>query len=233
MSRRASSSSSCALWLDAAEQHRLRLQRDPRLAVLEHALGHAARLVGLVADGDELAASAVERALGPQVLGVALAREADHGVGRVEDRLRRAVVALQRHHARRRRELLREVEDVAHRRRAERVDRLRVVADDGDAAAVRLQRAQDRRLQPVGVLVLVDQHVVEARADLRARGAGSPTMLRPVQQQVVVVEDVLRLLRRDVGGEQRLQLALPLRAPREGAPRAPSASGASLLTTRE
>ena len=29
MSRRASSSSSCALWLDAAEEHRLRLERDP------------------------------------------------------------------------------------------------------------------------------------------------------------------------------------------------------------
>ena len=51
----------------------------------------------------------------------------------VEDRLGRAVVALQRDDARGLRELLRKVEDVAHRRAAERVDRLRVVADHRDA----------------------------------------------------------------------------------------------------
>ena len=37
-----------------AEQHRLALEEHPGLAVLEHALGDAARLVGLVADADQL-----------------------------------------------------------------------------------------------------------------------------------------------------------------------------------
>jgi hypothetical protein len=60
------------------------------------------------------------------------------------------------------------VEDVAHLRGAEGIDRLGVVADDGEPAAVRLQAEQDRRLQPVGVLVLVDQHMVEARRHRRA-----------------------------------------------------------------
>ena len=53
--------------------------------------------------------------------------------------------------------------------RAERIDRLRVVADDGQAAAVGLERQQDRGLQAVGVLVFVDQHVIEARDDVAAR----------------------------------------------------------------
>ena len=43
MLRRASSISSCALWLRAAEQHRLRLQRDPGFAVLEDRLDDVAR----------------------------------------------------------------------------------------------------------------------------------------------------------------------------------------------
>ena len=52
------------------------------------------------------------------------------------------------------------------RRGAERVDRLRVVADHGEPLPVGLQRVQDLGLQHVGVLVLVDQHVIEVRADL-------------------------------------------------------------------
>ncbi len=66
------------------------------------------------------------------------------------------------------------IEDVAHGRGAEGIDRLRVVADDGQAAPVGLQRQQDRGLQAVGVLVFVDQHMVEAAADLgRERGSAT------------------------------------------------------------
>ena len=149
----------------APEQHRLRLERHALLALLEHVLGHAARLIGFVADRDEARPRRPDT-LGPQILGEALPREADHRVGGIEDRLRRAIVALERHHARGRRELLRKVEDVAHRRGPKRIDRLRIVADDREAPAIRLHRQQDRRLQPIGVLVLVDEDVVEARADL-------------------------------------------------------------------
>ena len=58
------------------------------------------------------------------------------------------------------------VEDVAHGRGAERIDRLRVVADDGQPASAGLQRQQDRGLQAVGVLIFVDQHMVEPAADV-------------------------------------------------------------------
>ena len=77
-----------------------------------------------------------------------------------------------------------------------------------------LSAEQDRCLQPIGVLVFVDEHVVEALADV-ARERRLRHHVGPVEQQVVVVEDVLRLLRGDVGVEQLRQLALPLRAPRE------------------
>ena len=109
----------------------------------------------------------------------------------------------------------REVEDVAHGRGAERIDRLRVVADDGEAAPVALQRQQDRGLQPVGVLVFVDQHVIEAAADVLGDGRVG-NHLRPVEQQVVVIEHVLALLGFDVGGEQLPQFLRPRRAPLEG-----------------
>ncbi len=96
----------------------------------------------------------------------------------VEDLRRRAVVLLQRDDARRRSEQAGEVEDVADLGGAEGVDRLRVVADHGHPAAVGLQPGEDRRLQPVGVLVLVDQHMVEPPADL-GRELRRPASSRP------------------------------------------------------
>ena len=63
--------------------------------------------------------------------------------------------------------LPREVEDVAEVRAAERVDALRVVADDGEVAMRAAHAAEDARLQQVGVLVLVDQHVVVQAGDPR------------------------------------------------------------------
>ncbi|MDT4830740.1 hypothetical protein FQZ97_642150 [compost metagenome] len=194
-----------------AKQHRLRLQRQPALAVRQDLVGHPACLPGLV--GHEHQHRLAGRGLvGPQRLGVPLGGLRDDAVRHVEDRLRRAVVALQRDDARLLRELRGKVEDVAHRGAAERVDRLRVVAHHRHAAPVGLHRAQDLGLQQVGVLVLVDQHVVEARADVRGqRGLGDH--LGPVEQEVVVVEHVLLLLGLDVGAEQRLELGLPLGAP--------------------
>ena len=115
------------------------------------------------------------------------------------------------------------VEDVAHGRGAKRIDRLRVVADHGQAAPAGLQRQQDRGLQAVRVLILVDQHMVEAAADLVGE-ARIADHLRPVEQQIVVIEDVLLLLRLDIGGEQLLQFGGPAGAPREGRSAAPPRS---------
>ena len=67
-------------------------------------------------------------------------------------------------------------------------------------------------MQAIGVLIFVDQHVIEAAADL----FGDQRIahhLRPVEQEVVVIEHVLGLLGLDIGREQALQLGGPARAP--------------------
>ena len=56
--------------------------------------------------------------------------------------------------------------------------------------------------------------MVEALADL-ARQLRHLHHMQPVEQQIVVVEDVLRLLRADIRVEERLQFRLPVGAPRE------------------
>src|SRR5205807_585202 len=42
--------------------------------------------------------------------------------------------------------------------------------------------------------------------------------LRPIEEQVVIVENVLRLLLCRIGGKELPQLVFPMRAPRESAP---------------
>jgi hypothetical protein len=186
----------------------------PALAPLEHSLGHASRLIALVAHRHEARLRRRET-LGPQILRESLAGEIDHGIRCVENRLRRSVVPVQRDDPRGRRELRRKVEDVAHRRGAKRIDRLRIVADDGHALAVRLERKEDRRLQSIGVLVFVDENVIEPLADV-ARQRRLRGHVRPVQKQVVVVEDVLGLLGAHIRREERLQFRGPRYAPGVG-----------------
>ena len=57
--------------------------------------------------------------------------------------------------------------------------------------------------------------MVEALADLAGKG-WIADHLRPVEQQIVMVENVLSLLRLDIDGEQLLQFGGPDGAPREG-----------------
>ncbi len=130
-----------------------------------------------------------------------LRAERDHGVRRGQDRRDRAVVLLELDD-RGAREPLGELQDVAHRGGAEPVDRLRVVADDGEVLRrVRWAHAvQDVGLQRVGVLVLVDQDVVE-HAGERCAGRLTACEGLPEQQQVVVVQHVLPALAGGVGGE--------------------------------
>ena len=215
MLRRVSSTSSGPLWMRGAEQHGLLLQGGADLAVFQNLLDDVARLVGLVANGDELRPLG-RLAFGPEVLGEALRCEIDDAVGSRQDRLGRAIVAVERDDLGRRAELAGEIEDVAHGRGAEGIDRLGVVADDGQAAAARLQRQQDRGLKAIGVLIFVDQDMIEAAADIVGKQRIADG-LRPVEQQVVVIENVLRLLGLDIGGEQLAQLRAPAGAPREEA----------------
>ena len=183
------------------------------LAVFEDALAEPLRLLVVVAAGGEHRAAAVV-ALGPQLLVAALGGLGDERVGGRQDGGRGAVVARERAHLGAGEALL-EVEDVAHRGGAEAVDGLGVVADAGDAGAVRPQQRDDVGLQRVRVLELVDQHVVEALAHARAaRRVGEEPA--PEQQQVVVVEHLLLLLGVGVAGEELRQAFFGRQAPGEG-----------------
>ncbi len=197
-----------------AEEHRLLLQLHAGLAVFQHPVDDVIGLAGIVEHpGQHRLAAAL--AAGPQVLGVALGGEADDGVGGVEDFRRRAVVPRQRDDRRRGAKFVREVEDVADRGGAEGIDRLGIVADHGEAAAGRLERLEDARLETVGILVFVDQHMVEAAAGLGAEGR-LREHLGEVEQEIVVIEDVLALLGLDIAGEEGAEFRLPFGAPREG-----------------
>ena len=202
----------CGAVVRGAKEHRLALECDALLAVAQHLVGHPLRLRGIVAYRHERRFRG-GGCVAPQQLAEALGGERDDAVGGVENGLRRTVVARERDDARGRREERGEVEDVAHLGGAKRVDRLRVVADHREPAAVGPQRQQDRGLQAVRVLVLVDEHVVEARRHM-VREAPVFHHLRPVEQQVVVVEHALVELGGGVVAKQRPQLGLAGRAPR-------------------
>ncbi len=209
----------------------------------EHVLEHAALGVGPVEDGDLVARLArvdepldlrhhearlgvlvlelahVHRVavaqLAPERLVLARAVVRDHRVGRVQDRLRGAVVLLELDHLGVR-EVVLEVEDVADVGAAEAVDRLVVVAHHAEVAVLLREELKPAILGPVGVLVLVDQHVPEAPPVAVAHLLEELEQVHAAEQQVVEVHRVgavqaLLVEPVDVGGgllEEALHLEL-------------------------
>ncbi len=103
---------------------------------------------------------------GPQALVLAVLIVGDDGVRGIEDVLGRTVVLLEEDHLGGG-EVLLELDDVAHSRSAEGVDRLVGVADDGELGTGRPARAvtgecpDEGVLGGVRVLILVDEDVAE------------------------------------------------------------------------
>ena len=194
-----------------AEQNRLRLQCEPLLAAFENFLHHITRLVGLVAHADQIRPLA-RFPTGPQVLGETLFGQFDHSICRRQDRLGRAIVLVERHDVGARHEMTGKIEDVAHCRGAKRIDRLGIVSYDGQSSPVRTQGQQHRGLKLVGVLIFIDQHMVETRRDI-AGDRGLLHHMGPIEQKVIVIEHMLLLLDLDITGEKGLQLGLPHLAP--------------------
>ncbi len=122
------------------------------------------------------------------------------------DRGRRAVGA---------REVRRELEDAAHLRAPEPVDRLVRVTDHDQVAAVAGQRAEQRDLAGVGVLVLVDEHVPELPAQVVAMGRrlddGAPDQVGVVGRGLVVEVDEVALEEQPRGDVRRQPGGLPER----------------------
>ena len=182
-----------------AEQHGLLPERNPSLALFENSVCDPVHLRVLVGHCDQTGSGATPPA-GEEILGEALLGQPNHCIGRVQDRLGRPVVLLQGQHRGRRVILLGKIQDVAHSGRAESVNRLCIVAHHCDPVAARLEPPQNLGLQAVGVLVLVDQHLVEASADLLGNRRIAQ-QVQPVKQEIVIVEHLPLDLGVDVGGK--------------------------------
>ncbi len=96
---------------------------------------------------------------------------------------------------------IREIENVADRGGAKAIDRLGIVANDGQSLAIRFERQQDRRLDGIGILILIHQHVVEQATHLGGE-FGHLHQFRPIEKKIVIIENMLALLRLDIGLEQ-------------------------------
>ena len=201
-----------------AEQHRLALERNAGLARGEHARADELRLRRQIVDRHQLGARALA-AHRQQVLAVLARRIRHERIGRIENALAGAEVLRQRDDLGLGPEAVGETEDVLDRGGAERVDSLRVVADHGDALAVGLERVEDVALQLVGVLVFVDQHVIEMRRH-RLGDAVFAHHRVPVQQQVVEIEHAVLRLALDVAAQQLADVLFAVRTPRVLASRA-------------
>ena len=155
---------------------------------LRHLGGDEAGLGVLVLDLEHAHRVAVPE-LGPEVLLLALAVVRDHAVRGAQDRVRRAVVLLQRDRARAG-EVALELEHVADVGAAEGVDGLVGVADGADVLVVGGEQLQQLVLRVVRVLVLVDEDVAERLAPLLGRVGEALEDLDREHEQVVEVDGV-------------------------------------------
>ena len=133
-----------------------------RVALLDEAGdlgGDVARLGLLVLDLDHPHRIAVAE-LRPEPLFLPLGVVRDHGVRRLENRVRRAVVLLERDRACLG-EVALELQDVADVGATEGVDRLVGIADRADVVMVLGEELQQAVLRVIRVLVLVDEDVPE------------------------------------------------------------------------
>ncbi len=126
-------------------------------------------------------------ALREQRFGVFLAGARNHVVGDVEDSLDRAVVLFELDDFRAGKNRG-EIHDVAEVGPAERIDRLRVVADRHHVAMIHREQPHQVGLDQVGVLVLVDHDVAIAVRHAAPHVLVLFEQLRQPIQQVVVVE---------------------------------------------
>ena len=197
----------------APEQHGLVFELHALLTILENRLDDVLGFCISVFDGN-VSRRRPLAATREQVFAILTLTVGDQAIRAVENGLGRTVVFFERNDFGRGHELIGEIKDIVDGSRAKRIDRLGIVSDDAQTAAVGLQSKQDISLDPVGVLVLVNEHVIEPAAYRRGELLLSDEMSE-VQQQVVVVQRLHFELALDVASIKRPELLLPVRTPRE------------------
>ena len=155
-------SSNSRVWNWARTRMAQSSSEPPSALVRLDLLADAARFLGAVPHADDLDPVALV-ALGPQRLAEAAGVVGDEAGGGAEDVRGRAVILFEPDD-RRAGEILFEAEDVGDLGPAPRIDRLVVVADAADVAARLGEQPQPLILAGVGVLIFVDEDVVEAVA---------------------------------------------------------------------
>ena len=150
--------------------------------------GDEASLGVLVLDLDHANGVALAH-LAPEVLRLALPVLGNDGVRRAQNRVRRAVVLLERDLLRAA-EVALEFHDVADVRAAEGVDGLVRVADREDVLVLAGEELQEPVLGVVRVLVLVHEHVAEGLLPLLARLGKAVEHLHGEHEEVVEVSGV-------------------------------------------
>ncbi len=126
---------------------------------------------------------------GPQDLVELALVVADRGVGQIEDGRHRTVVGLEPED-RAFGVALGKTENVFEVGAAEGVDRLGVVADHHDVAFGPEHGVDDVGLESIGVLVFVDQDVIEGLPKLLSGAREAREEQQPVEQEVVEVHEV-------------------------------------------
>ena len=147
-------------------------------------------VVGRRGHADRIAVAAIA----PELLVEELRIAGDQRVRRAQDAHRGAVILLELHHLQRR-EVLRQLRQIVERSAAPAVDRLVVVADDGERRAFADEQLDEPVLRRIGVLVLVDEQVAAALAPLRRRRLVRRQEPDRQRDQVVEIHGLVRAQR--------------------------------------
>jgi len=173
-------------------------------------LTHRAALGTLVVVGAQRGGETIG-SIGPELLGEVIGGLAQHRIGHREDGHRGSIILFEGD-AGGAGEVIGEVPHVGDGGGPKGVDGLGIVAHCTQVGVGPAHAAHDVGLDWIGVLVFVDEDMVEQitqRPSRRARGEAPPE-----QQEVVVVEDIVGPLAGGVGGEDRAEVVVVVGTPR-------------------
>ena len=157
---------------------------------MRHEAAHDAFRLGLVIGRGRHANRIAMATLAPQLLLEQFRIARDQGVRRAQDAHGGPVVLLELHHVERGK-VLGQRRQIVDRRAAPAVDRLVIVADDGERGAFADQKPDEPVLRRIDVLVLVDEQIAAALPPLRRHGGVRSEEPDPQSNQIDEVDGLI------------------------------------------
>ena len=114
----------------------------------------------------------------------------DHGVCRIQDRLRGTVILLQLYHRRLRKHLLK-IQDIADIRPPEFIDRLVVVTHHAEISVFLRQKPDQLKLRGVGILILVHTDITEPLLIAVQHIRIHPEQLHRFHDQIIKIQRIV------------------------------------------